>query len=155
MKNLLPLLLLAWLSLFLFGCELPEEPQEKPKTERNRTEPTPENPRNTTGPNNGGQRQNEQPEQLSYQGKRLRLTQHAKCRMDCREIDAAEIQEIINKNQVNLKKTDPNGKPCPTVAYEGRSRDNQRIRVIVGNCADDAKVVTVIDLENDYKCTCN
>jgi hypothetical protein len=151
------LILQLLLCLLLFGCELPNEPNQSPTTPpktNTRTE-NPDDPRNTPGPNSGGERRNEQPEQLSYQGKRLRLTQHAKCRMDCREIDAAEIQEIINKNQVNLKKTDPNGKPCPTVAYEGRSRDNQRIRVIVGNCADDPKVVTVIDLENDYKCTCN
>lgn len=93
---------------------------------------------------------------LSYNGKKITLTKHARCRMDCRDIDVYEIQEIINKNQINQAKSTPKpaaGK-CPTIAYEGKSRDNQQIRVILGTC-DKPIIITVIDLKNDYNCSCN
>lgn len=93
---------------------------------------------------------------LEYNGKQVALTHHARCRMDCRKIDAFEIQEVINQGRINHRKTKP-AKPgkCPTIAYEGMTRDQQSVRVIVGDCEDDPIIITVIDLGNKYNCTCN
>ncbi|WP_264788937.1 DUF4258 domain-containing protein [Aureispira anguillae] len=93
---------------------------------------------------------------LEFKGNRIALTHHARCRMDCRKIDAFEIQEVIDKNTINYKKTRP-AKPgkCPTIAYEGMTRDNQNVRVIVGDCENDPIIITVIDLGNKYHCTCD
>ena len=94
---------------------------------------------------------------LTFEGKQIKVTHHARCRMDCRTIDAGEIQEIINKKQINQRKSKPNPSNgrCPSYAYEGRTgRDNQRLRIILGNCEDDPIIITVIDLENEYQCSC-
>jgi hypothetical protein len=95
-------------------------------------------------------------EDLRYRGAKIALTYHARCRMDCREIDAYEIQEVIDQGHINARKSKdaPPGKgKCPTTAYEGTTRDNQFVRVILGTCKI-PKIITVIDLKNDYQCTC-
>lgn len=109
--------------------------------------------------NNLKNKGNQAPSELSYKGKKLILTKHAKCRMGCRYIDESEIMEIIAKNNINQRKsttTAENGK-CPTTAYEGVSRDDQELRIIVAYCEGDdvARVVTVIDTGNEFNCTCD
>jgi hypothetical protein len=91
---------------------------------------------------------------LTYQGQAVKLTKHGICRMDCRKLDAFEVQEVINQGNINKRKSDPTSKPCPTVAYEGRTSDGQMARVVVGTCENDIKIVTVIDLKTDWKCKC-
>ncbi|MGH1335761.1 MAG: DUF4258 domain-containing protein [Aureispira sp.] len=92
---------------------------------------------------------------LSYKGRQLILTKHARCRMDCRELDPYEIQEVINLNNINQRKSKPaSGGRCESIAYEGRTRDGQMARIIVGDCEDDPIVITVIDLDTKYNCTC-
>ena len=90
-----------------------------------------------------------------YKGKKFVYTRHADCRMDCREIDAYEVSEILTKGKINQRKSDPSDRPCPTYAYEGFSRDNQRIRAVIAECDNIVKLVTVIDLDNEYRCNCN
>jgi len=99
-------------------------------------------------------RKNFSDKDLSYQGQSVKLTKHGRCRMDCRQLDAFEIQEVINRGKVNERKSDPNSKPCPTVAFEGKTSDGQTARVVVGTCEGNYKIVTVIDLKNDWKCDC-
>jgi hypothetical protein len=85
----------------------------------------------------------------------LVYTKHGKCRMECRQITADEIREIVLNGTVNHQKSNPADKPCPTVAYEGIStRDRQHIRVVLADCGDQLKVVTVIDLKQDHSCDC-
>lgn len=93
---------------------------------------------------------------LKFKGKPIVITRHARCRMGCREIDAFEIQEVIDQDHINYKKTRPAqpGK-CPSIAYEGTTRDQQHVRVIVGDCERDPIIITVIDLGNKYNCTCD
>lgn len=92
---------------------------------------------------------------LMYQGRKLVLTKHARCRMGCRALDAYEIQEVINKNKINPRKSKPASKGrCESIAYEGRTRDGQLARIIVGDCVDDPIVITVIDLEQKHSCSC-
>lgn len=84
----------------------------------------------------------------------LVFTKHAKCRMECRHIDESEIQEIIRDGSVNQRKSNPNDTPCPTYAIEGTSHDNQQLRIVFAKCGEEVKVVTCIDLKNDYTCDC-
>ncbi len=114
----------------------------------------------TLGANTSVSQQEEKPfteRDLKYKGQSIKITHHARCRMGCREIEALEIQEIINKKQINPRKTNynpPAGK-CPSIAYEGRtSRDQQKLRIILGECEDKPIIITVIDLENKYQCNC-
>lgn len=93
---------------------------------------------------------------LKYKGKKAVVTRHARCRMGCREIDAFEIQEVIDQGQINYRKNKPaqNGR-CASIAYEGITRDRQEVRIIVGECDRDPIIITVIDLGNKYDCTCD
>jgi hypothetical protein len=93
---------------------------------------------------------------LKYKGKQAVITKHARCRMGCREIDAFEIQEVIDQDLINYKKNKPaEGGRCASIAYEGTTRDRQHVRVIVGECDRDPIIITVIDLGNKYNCTCD
>lgn len=93
-------------------------------------------------------------EKLTYKGKKMIYTKHAKCRMGCRFIDSEEVMEVIEKGRINHKKSNPNDKRCPTLAIEGWTHDKQEVRIIVADCEDVAKLVTVIDLNNNYQCAC-
>ena len=88
------------------------------------------------------------------QGSDFIITHHGKCRMNCRKIDLSEIEDVYNNGRVNARKSDQYAKPCPIVSKEKRSSDGQLIRVVMAECPNKLKVVTVIDLENKYKCKC-
>ncbi len=91
---------------------------------------------------------------VRYKGKKLILTKHARCRMGCREIDAFEVGEILEHGKINRRKSDSNAQPCPTYALEGKSRDGQTVRAVIADCDNKVKLITVIDLDNYYKCSC-
>lgn len=86
--------------------------------------------------------------------KKIYYTKHAKCRMDCREISKEEINFIREKGNINYRKSDMEDKPCPTIAKEGRSKDGQMLRIVFAECDNETKIVTAIDLENEYVCNC-
>ena len=85
----------------------------------------------------------------------LIYTKHARCRMDCRHINEQEIQEIISADHINARKSNPNDSRCPTYAYEGYSHDHQHLRIVIAKCDEVWKVVTCIDLENEFACECH
>jgi Domain of unknown function (DUF4258) len=84
----------------------------------------------------------------------IEYTEHAKCRMKCRRISQAEIEEIMQDGKINYNKTDVNARPCPAYALEGVTKDNQFVRIVFGQCDLKTKVVTVIDLNTDWSCDC-
>ena len=86
-------------------------------------------------------------EQLVY-------TKHAKCRMDCRQISKSEVEDILHNGKVNWQKTRKDDQPCPTYALEGVTKDGQTVRIVFADCNNATKVVTTIDLKNEYDCYC-
>lgn len=84
----------------------------------------------------------------------LVLTKHARCRMDCRHIDENEIKEILQKGKINYSKSEPNDRPDPKYAVEGTTRDGQNVRVVFAPSKRGMVVITVIDLEQEWKCAC-
>lgn len=86
--------------------------------------------------------------------KRIIFTKHALCRMECRYIDEMEIQDALKEGKINEKKSQSEDKPCPTYAIETRSKDGQLVRVVCADCQEYTKIITVIDLENEFKCNC-
>lgn len=93
---------------------------------------------------------------LRFEDQVVAVTYHARCRMDCRFIDAYEVQEVINQGNINERKTkrNPPAGKCPSIAYEGTTADGQRARIIVGDCDDKPIIITVIDLGEDHQCSC-
>ena len=84
----------------------------------------------------------------------IEYTEHAKCRMQCRKISQAEVEEIMQDGKINYGKTDVNARPCPAYALEGVTKDKQFVRIVFGQCDLKTKVITVIDLNTDWSCDC-
>jgi hypothetical protein len=84
----------------------------------------------------------------------IEYTKHAKCRMECRHISQEEVEQIMRNGEINYKKSDANGRPCPSYALEGTTNDDQRVRIVFGQCDLKTKVITCIDLETDWTCNC-
>lgn len=84
----------------------------------------------------------------------LIITRHARCRMDCRQIDENEIREILQKGKINYNKSNLNSKPDPKFALEGITKDNQQVRVIFAPTRRGMVVITCIDLNQEWECHC-
>jgi hypothetical protein len=103
---------------------------------------------------NSAKRNKRDHREAAFRHQRIYYTKHAKCRMDCRNIDESEVKEILKEGEINYSKSDLKSKPCPKYALEGVTHDKQRVRIIVGNCSSQASIVTVIDLDNEFECDC-
>ena len=90
---------------------------------------------------------NRHPDHLIY-------TKHARCRMDCRHIDEAEVQEILLQGRINYRKSEPAGRPDPKYALEGTTRDGQQVRIVFAPAKRGMVVITVIDLGTEWSCDC-
>lgn len=73
-------------------------------------------------------------------------SQHALCRMNCRNISETEVDKILKTGSINYSKSNAQDKPCPTYAVEGYSNDGQNVRIVVADCDTISRIVTAIDL---------
>ncbi len=83
----------------------------------------------------------------------LAYTRHARCRMDCRKISEEEVRAVLATGALDPSRTRQDGS-CPSYAVEGRSRDGQNLRIVYGGCDDVTLVITAIDLDTRWPCTC-
>lgn len=84
----------------------------------------------------------------------LVYSKHALCRMDCRHIDKEEVKDIVATGSINYSKVEEDEKGV-TYPIEGITRDKQMVRIVVAPKKNETVVVTVIDLEKDWACSCN
>lgn len=91
---------------------------------------------------------------LNRDARSLIYSKHARCRMGCRHISEEEVMAILKDGKINYSKSDLRGSPDPKYALEGPTNDGQQVRVIFANSPRGIVVVTVIDLENEWKCNC-
>ena len=82
------------------------------------------------------------------------VTKHAACRMECRHISRADIDMVLERGVLNERKSDLEGRPCPTFAYEGPNQSGEQLRVVLAECPQEERVVTVINLEKKFNCNC-
>ncbi len=81
------------------------------------------------------------------------FTKHARCRMECRHITQKEVKEIVQQANINYAKSEPEAARGPKYALEGyASKDQQHVRIIVAPKERHLTIVTVIDLDEDWKC---
>ena len=141
------------LSIGFTGCTGKSGKQTAYATTQTSTQATAPNSRTATSDRSG---KTFTENDLRFHQKPVILTKHARCRMDCRHIDASEIQEMLTNGVVNKRKSgqSKDEATCPTQAIEGKTHDNQTVRIVVAECDTKAKIVTVIDLKNDFKCSC-
>ena len=84
----------------------------------------------------------------------LVYSKHALCRMDCRQIDKEEVKDIVATGSINYSKVEEDDKGI-TYPLEGITKDKQFVRIVVAPKKNETVVVTVIDLEKDWACSCN
>jgi len=84
----------------------------------------------------------------------IEYSKHARCRMDCRHITQAEIEDIMQNGKINYNKSDLHNTRCPRYALEGITKDDQRVRIIFAQCNQSTTVVTVVDLNTEWQCDC-
>ncbi len=93
----------------------------------------------------------------TWRNQHLVYTKHSRCRMECRNISEEEVTYILHRGTVNLTKSkedDTLNGHCPSYALEGITKDGQQVRIVFGACEDVTKVITAIDLKEDYPCSC-
>jgi hypothetical protein len=84
----------------------------------------------------------------------LEYSNHAKCRMQCRHISQAEVEDIMRNGKINYNKSDLQNARCPRYAVEGVTADKQDVRIVFAQCNEKTEVVTVIDLDTEWQCDC-
>jgi len=94
------------------------------------------------------------------QGKRMAVTKHGACRMDCRKVTDDEISSLVRTGWVNAAKSDAREVPCPVYALETAAchtgnRCRRMLRAVVAACGYENRLVTVIDLKQDHTCWCS
>jgi hypothetical protein len=141
-KKWLPYLLILVLGGIIFFIKRCK--QDKP------VKPATSADRRTKDPSSEADRNHGFDRRVSY----IEYTQHAKCRMGCRKISQAEVEEIMKDGKINYNKSDVNASPCPSYALEGVTKDDQYVRIVFGQCDLKTKVITVIDLNTDWSCDC-
>ncbi|MEO7984600.1 MAG: DUF4258 domain-containing protein [Bacteroidota bacterium] len=143
-KKWVPYILIALMAIAVIvikTCKSDNAPVPKPKVTRDQPKDPASNPTNR---DKGFDRR------ISY----LEYSNHAKCRMQCRKISQAEVEEIMRDGKINYNKSDLQNARCPRYAVEGVTRDDQRVRIVYAQCHESTTVVTVIDLETDFACNC-
>jgi len=92
-------------------------------------------------------------EAFNRNAQKIIYSKHARCRMDCRHIDESEVLEILKSGKINESKIeeDSRGKTYP---LEGKTHDNQNVRIVFAPKQEDLVVVTVIDLDKEWVCDC-
>ncbi|MBI3501217.1 MAG: DUF4258 domain-containing protein [Bacteroidetes bacterium] len=87
----------------------------------------------------------------------LIYSEHAKCRMKCRNITEEEVKEILKKGSVNFSESHPHDSPCPSYAFDGKTSAGKNERIVFSSCDTlTTKVVTAINLDSKKdSCECN
>ena len=141
LKKAAPLILVAALAILLFAARrCKNEQTTHTKTDVSKTKKNADTPDR----NKGFDRR------ISY----IEYSNHAKCRMQCRKISQAEVEEIMKDGKINYNKSDLDNTRCPQYALEGVTTDDQKVRIVFAQCNEKSVVVTVIDLETEWSCSC-
>ena len=83
--------------------------------------------------------------------KTIKYSRHAKCRMECRNIDESEVKEILANGEINYSKEQQNEKGV-TYPLEGTTHDGQHVRIVFAPKEKEVVVVTAIDLDTNWPC---
>jgi hypothetical protein len=143
LKKATPIIVVAVLAVLLFVVRQCKH-ESTTRTQTTVTNKTAKKDESTVDRDKGFDRR------ISY----LEYSKHAKCRMECRRISQAEVEEIMQDGKINYNKSDLQNARCPRYALEGITGDNQKTRIVFAQCNDKTNVVTVIDLDTEWSCDC-
>lgn len=124
------------------------------KTCKNNNNPQPKPKVKTDSPKDPASNKTDRVKGFDRRTALLEYSNHAKCRMQCRHISQAEVEEIMRDGKINYSKSDLQNARCPRYAVDGMTDDDQRVRIVYAQCNQSTTVVTVIDMETDFTCHC-
>jgi hypothetical protein len=79
---------------------------------------------------------------------------HARCRMDCRDIDEALVEDVYLHGEINCKKSSINN-GNHRYALEKRDQSGDMIRIILEDDHGKHVIVTAIRLDRKDRCECS
>ena len=91
---------------------------------------------------------------LNRNPSKINYSKHARCRMACRDITEAEVKEALKEGKINYKKSQLQAEDCKKRYAVEDVVNGQRVRIIFAPCDDELTVVTCIDLEKEWECSC-
>ena len=74
--------------------------------------------------------------------------------MACRDITETEVREALKEGKINYKKSQLQTEDCKKRYAVEDMVNGQRVRIIFAPCGDVVTVVTCIDLEKEWECSC-
>ena len=150
MKKILPILLLlvmAVVAISIRRCRSNMANGKTIATQNQNTTTAQRNPPSANGTQND--------RGLDRDVSRLFFTKHARCRMKCRHITQQEVKDILINGTINYNKSELNDPRGSKYAVEGNTADGQTVRIIFAPNTQHISVVTVIDLVEDFACSCD
>lgn len=91
----------------------------------------------------------------AMRGRPIAYTDHARCRMDCRNVNRHDITQALAHGRLEPDRSRDDGR-CPSHALRWHDDDPSRdLRVVFAACDDVTLVVTAIDLDHDHRCHCD
>jgi hypothetical protein len=75
------------------------------------------------------------------------FSEHAKCIMACRGISEETVNTVLKEGDVNFGESDVHNTPCPSYAFDGKTKEGKKIRIICTACDSIAEVTTAINLD--------
>lgn len=91
---------------------------------------------------------------LNRQPNKIVYSRHAKCRMQCRDITEAEINEVLQEGKINYRKSELQKDDCQKRYAVEDKANGQYIRIVVAQCDNILTVITCIDLDKEWSCEC-
>jgi hypothetical protein len=84
----------------------------------------------------------------------LVFTHFALCQMTCRKVDAATVNEVLQKGLIHYNRSNRRQWPCPTYAVQARTENGRYLRVVFEQCNTKTAVLFCDDLEKEVDCNC-
>ncbi len=82
-----------------------------------------------------------------YRPHQLKITKHAQCRMDCRQISTATVHQVFEKGTIICQKSDPAQRKF---LFEGFDRHGHRIHIVIADNQSHYSLVTVINKDQPH-----
>ncbi|WP_196888623.1 DUF4258 domain-containing protein [Aureivirga sp. CE67] len=76
--------------------------------------------------------------------KKLYYSEEAQNEMLSLKIDSTDIKKILNFGDVDFDRSNTKSKPCRKYVITGTSNEEKEIELTIKNCAEDARIETVI-----------
>lgn len=76
------------------------------------------------------------------------------CRMNCRQISKADVEEVMKKGLINFNKSIKMALPCPIFALQALTSGGANIRVMFSQCPAETTVINCYRLNDIKTCYC-